>query len=49
MIRIVLQGIISITGGAKMKTYVIEEKFVRYAAITIEAETERTFFDNPIT
>ena len=40
MIRFVLQGIISITGGAKMKTFVIEEKFVGYADITIEAETE---------
>ena len=40
MIRFVLQGIISIIGGAKMKTFVIEEKFVGYADITIEAETE---------
>ena len=40
MIRFVLQGIISITGGAKMKTFVIEEKFVGYADVTIEAETE---------
>ena len=41
MIRLCLQGIISIIGGAKMtKTYIIEEKFVGYADITIEAETE---------
>ena len=41
MIRFVLQGIISITGGAKMtKTYIIEEKFTGYANIRIEAETE---------
>ena len=41
MIRFVLQGIISIIGGAKMtKTYIIEEKFTGYANIRIEAETE---------
>ena len=39
MIRLILQTL-SITGGAKMKTFVIEEKFVGYADITIEAETE---------
>ena len=39
MIRFILQTL-SITGGAKMKTFVIEEKFVGYADITIEAETE---------
>ena len=40
MIRFVLQGMISITGGAKMKTFIIEEKFTGYANIRIEAETE---------
>ena len=31
---------ILITGGAKMKQFIIEEKFTGYANITIEAETE---------
>ena len=31
---------LSIRGGKLMKTFVIEEKFVGYADITIEAETE---------
>ena len=39
MIRLILQTL-SITGGAKMKTFVILEKYVGYADITIEAETE---------
>ena len=32
---------ILITGGAKMKQFIIEEKFTGYANITIEAETEK--------
>ena len=31
---------ILITGGAKMKQFIIEEKFTGYANITIEAESE---------
>ena len=31
---------ISITGGAKMKTFIIEEKFIGYANIYINAETK---------
>ncbi len=31
---------LSIQGGKLMKTFIIQEKFVGYADITIEAETE---------
>ena len=40
MIRFVLQGIISIIGGAKMKTFVIEERYTGYCDVTIRAESE---------
>ena len=44
MIRLILQTL-SITGGAKMKTFVILEKYVGYADVTIEAETEQEAID----
>ena len=40
MIRLCLQGIISIIGGAKMKTFVIEERYTGYCDVTIRAESE---------